>query len=160
MPLHFSPRNTLTLCLTSLMLLSACDKMVDGSNAAAEVTGKTLNDAASTWRDALTIHPAAKPQAPQTRYCYKMMTDIVCYDSAQPSLTAKLVGYQDGTNVSWVQPGGGSLGASGGAPVAFLQPDPHASKPDILSVSPAIEGTPVNVSATNGEIQSVNLPSH
>ena len=151
-------KTTLPLCITAILALSACDKAVDGSNAAASITGKAINDAADTWTDAFTLHPRPKPQQPQTRYCYKMMTDIVCYDSVQTSLTAKLIGYQDGASMSWIQPGGGSLGASGGAPVSYQQQAPNAVRPTIIAVSSPLENTPVAQANGRGEIQSINLP--
>lgn len=104
-------------------VLMGCDKMSDTSRAMQETTYKAFNDTKSSWRDFFTYHPPEPPPLPQTRYCYQMQSDVVCYDSEQPMLTSKLIGFQDGETISWVQPGGGSLGASGGAPVA-LRPVP------------------------------------
>ena len=153
-----------SVCVGSLamMLLSlaACDSVVDSSNAAASVTSRVFSDTTSTWIDAFTYHPKRGPQAPQTRYCYRMMTDIVCYDSLQPGLTAKLVGYQDGTHLSWVQPGGGSLGASGGDPVSFK---PNTNAPvgeNVYQVTNKLHGTPAeNPSNNQGVIQTMDLPA-
>ena len=149
------------LLAASLLALSACDSMVDGSNARASITSRAFSDMRDAWTDAFTYHPKEPPNAPQTRYCYQMMTDIVCYDSVQPGLTAKLAGYQDGNHMSWIQPGGGSLGASGGNPVALknLEKVNHA---DAVKVKRPLEYTPVTQevpSARPGEIQSMNLPS-
>jgi hypothetical protein len=112
----------MALVLASWML-SGCDKLADGSRAAESVTRNAFEDTKSTWADLFTYHPPQPDALPQTRYCYQLQSDIVCYDNQQTNLTAKLVGYQDGENISWVQPGGGSLGASGGEPVA-LRPAP------------------------------------
>ncbi|MFM9890337.1 MAG: hypothetical protein ACKVOE_06845 [Rickettsiales bacterium] len=100
------------------LLLMGCNALVDSSNTAADITHTAFNDTVSSWRDVFTYKPKAGPQSPQTRYCYKMQTDVVCYDSVQLDQTARLVGYQDGDQISWVQPGGGALGASGGVPNA------------------------------------------
>lgn len=99
--------------------LSACDKIVDTSRAAESITRNAFEDTRSSWADFFTYHPEQPESLPQTRYCYQLQSDIVCYDSQQTNLTAKLVGYQDGERHSWVQPGGGSLGASGGEPIAL-----------------------------------------
>ena len=101
--------------------LNGCDKMAGLSNSAQAVAQREYSDTKSSWVELFTYHPPVAPPLPQTRYCYQMQSDVVCYDSEQPSLTAKLVGYQDGDKRSWVQPGGGSLGASGGAPVSYRQ---------------------------------------
>ena len=106
------------LLLLMPIALMGCNALVDTSNTAADITHNAYNDAIDHWRDVFTYRQKPGPQSPQTRYCYKMQTDVVCYDSVQPEQTAKLVGYQDGDQISWVQPGGGSLGASGGAPAA------------------------------------------
>ncbi|MBX9726920.1 MAG: hypothetical protein K2X09_06610 [Rickettsiales bacterium] len=108
----------LALALVSLVM-SGCDKLVDGSRAAESITRNAFDDSVSTWSDLFTYHPRQPDSLPQTRYCYQLQSDIVCYDNQQTTLTAKLVGYQDGENLSWVQPGGGSLGASGGEPIAL-----------------------------------------
>jgi hypothetical protein len=110
--------------LASTMLLAGCDKVAGVSRSAQEVTRSTFNDTKSSWRDFFTYHPPEPDPLPQTRYCYQMQSDVVCYDSEQRTLTSKLVGFQDGDTISWVQPGGGSLGASGGEPIA-LRPIPQ-----------------------------------
>jgi len=106
------------VALSGLILMTtACDRVVASSNTAAAITKKSFENTRDTWLDVFTYHPPQVDQLPQTRYCYQMQTDVVCYDSPQNRLTAKLVGYQDGEHASWVQPGGGALGVSGGEPV-------------------------------------------
>lgn len=109
--------------LAIVVCLTGCDKVADSSRAVQSVASRTFNDTRDSWKDFFTYHPPAPEPLPQTRYCYQMISDVVCYDSEQPQLTSKLVGFQDGETVSWVQPGGGALGVSGGAPVA-LRPIP------------------------------------
>lgn len=101
-----------------MTLAAACTPLVEATNRAEDVSKKIIYDSKEKWRDVFTYKPANGPQLPQTRYCYNTLTDVVCYDSAQPTLTSHLNGYQDGENISWVQPGGGSLGVSGGMPTA------------------------------------------
>ena len=113
----------LAVLLATTMLVAACDKVAGVSRAAQETTRNTFNDTKSSWRDFFTYHPPEPDPLPQTRYCYQMQSDVVCYDSEQRTLTSKLIGFQDGETISWVQPGGGSLGASGGEPIA-LRPVP------------------------------------
>ena len=109
-----------TLSMLSLMAaVSGCDKVAGLSSSAQAVTQREYNDTKSSWAELFTYHPPVPAPMPQTRYCYQMQSDVVCYDSEQPTLTAKLVGYQDGDRQSWVQPGGGSLGASGGPAVSY-----------------------------------------
>ncbi len=111
-------------CVAMLMLgATGCDKIANNSRAAQDVTRHAFEDTKSSWRDFFMYHPPVPDSLPQTRYCYQMLTDVVCYDSEQPTLTSKLVGYQDGENIAWIQPGGGSLGASGGGAIA-LRPLP------------------------------------
>ena len=140
--------------------LAGCDNIVDGQRAAVSSANKAMNDSVSVWSDLFTYHPPMPQQQAQTRYCYRMMTDIVCYDSVQPSLTAKLVGYQDGAHVSWVQPGGGSLGVSGAEPKAY-QPEYLAKQlqPEVYAVKTPVEATAVeSPTAHSAEIQETALP--
>ena len=110
-----------TLTLMALVALSGCDKMQGLSDSAQSVTKRQIDDNETAWGNLFTYHPKQPNPLPQTRYCYKLQSDVVCYDSEQPTLTSKLVGYQDGDKQSWIQPGGGSLGASGGAPVSYRE---------------------------------------
>lgn len=132
------------------LLLGACDKAVDGSRAATSVTQKAFADAGGFWGDVFTYHEAKPAPQPQTRYCYKMMTDIVCYDSVQPTTTAQLYGYQDGEQRAWIQPGGGSLGVSGGEPIAL---SPQSAAATSANVTYAVQ-TPVESTAVASEVTS------
>jgi hypothetical protein len=100
-----------------MVLLAGCTQLTDGVKQTGEVSKRIIADTKKSWIDVFTYAPARDPQLPQTRYCYNTMTDVVCYDSVQ-NTTSPLRGYQDGENISWVQPGGGSLGVSGGEPMA------------------------------------------
>lgn len=125
-------------------LLGACQAAVDGSSERAQLAHKAINDTVNTWKAALSYTPK-KDQGPQTRYCYQQMMDIVCYDSEQPQLTSRLYGYQDGPRQSWIQPGGGGLGASGGPAVSLQAAEPRA--PLALAENGAIERSDIPANA-------------
>lgn len=156
--------------VAAMVVVAGCDKVADTSRAVQQVSMSTFNDTKSSWRDFFTYHPPQPDPLPQTRYCYQMQSDVVCYDSEQPMLTSKLIGYQDGENISWVQPGGGSLGASGGEAVA-LRPvsvqraqTASSSYSAVTAVDPEPSAsdrgnfTSRTVVSTKGQISVGNLP--
>jgi hypothetical protein len=153
------------LAMVLMPMLAACDRVANSTRAVQEVTKQAFHNAKDSWTDFLTYHPPLPDPLPQTRYCYQMQSDIVCYDSEQTQLTSKLVGFQDGETISWVQPGGGSLGASGGGPVA-LRPIPKyapaAASSDASSGFSWNELVPdfsaFNRSYQKGQIASESLP--
>jgi len=154
-------RSVIKLVLIAVLALSAtaCDKMEESSRNAAAITKKTFNSSVGFWDDVFTYHPQKADNAPQTRYCYQMQSDVVCYDSVQPRSTAKLVGYQDGDNISWVQPGGGSLGASGGEPVALRAASSASmSRSTSSSNNNSSFASSSTVDMSAGGISSSNLP--
>lgn len=103
----------------SLLALAACTPAAESAQQAGVTVRSSMQDNAAAWRNLFEYSPEDKrPALPQTRYCYQMQADIVCFDSPQANMTAKLAGYQDGNSISWVQPGGGALGVSGGEPTA------------------------------------------
>ena len=146
-------RNSLGVLIACLLALTACDKITDTSRAAQSVTKAAFEDTKASWRDFFMYHPPMPDPLPQTRYCYQMQSDVVCYDSEQRQLTSKLVGYQDGENISWVQPGGGSLGASGGEPIALrpipVKPTRVASQQNYSTDASGIDTGPVSSGAVN-----------
>jgi hypothetical protein len=139
--------------LSLLTMLAGCDAAVHGAQSASDITNKTFNDAADTWGNAFTLHPKGGKQDPQTRYCYQLQSDIVCYDSIQVGSTSKLLGYQDGNKISWVQPGGGSLGASGGPVVAAASGTDNVA--NAADSTPAFVNPPIDPAA---KISTTNLP--
>lgn len=155
------------LVVASMLGTTGCDKLADTSRAAQSVTKAAFEDTKSSWRDFFMYHPPMPDPLPQTRYCYQMQSDVVCYDSEQTALTSKMVGYQDGENISWVQPGGGSLGASGGDPIA-LRPIPKqpvrvaAQNSYTVDTGPMSNGTPSapakGVWGTGIELPSFTVP--
>jgi hypothetical protein len=145
--------------------LSACDKIADTSKAVQSVTYKAFSDTKSSWKDFFTYHPPLPDPLPQTRYCYQMQSDIVCYDSEQTTLTSRLLGFQDGDTISWVQPGGGSLGASGGGPVALrpIAPETYATKDVSIGWGTMFQSTFGSSASSSGgvaanQIETQNLP--
>lgn len=154
---HSFSKLNLIAYLSISILISSCDYVVDRSRASAAITERTYNQARGFWSDVFSYHPAQPPQLPQTRYCYRMASDIVCYDSVQPALTAKLFGYQDGDQISWIQPGGGSLGASGGNPVA-LQPEVMAHRAeDPIEFKNPLQYNAVGETGMMGQMQSSTI---
>jgi hypothetical protein len=111
----------LMLAALSLGSVTACNNFAEAQRNAADSSKQVVYETKSKWRDLFTYTPPAATPMPQTRYCYRTQSDTVCYDSPQPDMTSKLVGYQDGANISAYQPGGGSLGVSGGEPTAHYQ---------------------------------------
>lgn len=143
------------------LALGGCDGLVDTSKAASSITKRAFENGKSSWVDLFTYHEPQPEPLPQTRYCYQMQSDIVCYDSQQPGLTAKLAGYQDGENISGVQPGGGSLGVSGGPAVALrpvvVAPELAAKQArstsgytsaPMIDTGPVMDTTPGQISVT------------
>jgi hypothetical protein len=112
------------ICLAlALMLaagLSACQAVDNTTQAAASSTKQWADNTRRSFAGFFVLSPKPNPQLPQTRYCYQMQTDIVCYDVPQPNMTARLSGYQNGDQISFIRNGGGSLGFSA-PPMADLQ---------------------------------------
>ncbi len=127
----------LFLLAAPALLLAGCDAASHGSNRAADATQRAFHDTTEKWKGLFQYNPQkVPPQAAQSRYCYGFQTDIVCYDSPQPNMTAKLTGYQDGANISSFQPGGGSLGVSGGEPTAMYRTE------EVQTALPQLQGQP------------------
>lgn len=140
----------LLLLAAPALLITACDPASHGSNRAADATQRAFHDTTEKWKGLFSYNPQkVPPQSPQSRYCYGMQSDIVCYDSPQPNMTAKLTGYQDGANISSFQPGGGSLGVSGGEPTAMYRteevqtslPQLQAQPGPALATDPLVEAS-------------------
>lgn len=112
--------------IIGLFALSACDHLAEDSKAVKEqaktdaktvqdnVTGKTMrvadnvrdsvkrtNERMRSWW--LTPLPSQEKLATPTRYCYKVLQDILCYREQMVGWENKLVGYQ-GTNARTPNP--------------------------------------------------------
>lgn len=109
-----------------VLALTACDATRDTSQSAANVSKQMIDETTNSWRDLFTFRPRPGPQDPQTRFCYQMQSDIVCYDTPQTHMTSKLVGYQDGEHISYIQKGGGSMGVSVPQSRVFNAPSSYA----------------------------------
>ncbi len=137
-----------TAILLGMLGLMACTPAAESVQTTGHTLKTAMHDNVEAWRGLFTYKPEKKgQQLPQTRYCYRMQSDTVCYDSPQPNMTARLVGYQDGTNISWVQPGGGSLGVSGGEPTA-----PYDA--NVVQVAPSVTGYTAEVMQTTSASSS------
>lgn len=140
----------------AFLVLAACTPLAEGTQEAGHDFTSAMHDNIDAWSGLFDYTPRDKrPMLPQTRYCYQMQSDIVCYDSPQQHMTAKLTGYQDGRAVSWVQPGGGSLGVSGGEPTA-------PSEAVTVQVAPSVGKvvSPVQTFSTASETSPTSPPTH
>lgn len=144
------------LAITLMALaLTACDATRASSDAAANNLRQFSYETGNAWRDVFTFRPRPQPNGPQTRFCYQMQSDVVCYDTPQTHMTSKLVGYQDGDNISYIQKGGGSLGVSTPPQTTVYVPAPaYAAPVDQISVDETM--APMD---TGSAIQEENLPA-
>lgn len=145
--------NLRVLCLISLMcLISACTPMAEGAQKTAQGLGEARDDVADSFRELFTYNPKPKtPQPSSTRYCYKFASDIVCYDTPQESLTAKLIGVQgpEGARVI-AQPAPYEAAVSAYTPV-------YAAPVESLPGAPLDTSGPVGASNSSAQIQSRDL---
>lgn len=146
-----------------VLALTACDATRDTSQSAANVSKQMIDETANSWRDLFTFRPRPGPQDPQTRFCYQMQSDIVCYDTPQTHMTSKLIGYQDGDNISYIQKGGGSMGVSVPQSRVFTATSPYADEAapvgDVMMqdmMSPVQTGEQISVKETNPTAPSAN----
>lgn len=147
------------VCLLALLAAAGCDKMVQSSNTAVSVTERAFNDTKSSWLSFFTYHPEKPAPGPQTRYCYQLQSDVVCYDSIQYASTSKLLGYQDGEKISWVQPGGGSLGVSGGDPtVTAATPRNSGAAGSVANAAPYAPAFVTQLPDPASKVSAKNLP--
>lgn len=118
------------------LTLAACTPVAETADRAAGASKRAVYDTKKSWSDLFSYSPkSTTPQMPQTRYCYAMQADTLCYDSPQAGMSARMTGYQDGANVSSFQPGGGSLGVSGGEATAYFQTNEvHAAPPQSITL--------------------------
>lgn len=81
--------------LIVMALLCACTEMTDTANRAYDDVRAGVYNTTDKIQEWTRYNPPSKtPQAPDTRYCYKALTDIICYDTPQPKISNKLIGYQ------------------------------------------------------------------
>lgn len=111
------------------LLLAACQPITETTTSAMDATKRSVDTTQAKWKSLFSYKEPKPAQLPQSRYCYQMSSDVVCYDSPQSGMTAVLRGYQDGPAMSGFQPGGGSLGVSGGEPTAGYN-TPYIQSPD------------------------------
>lgn len=135
-------------CALALILatgLTACDQVNNTSQALSvsskQVVDNTRREFSGFWQ----LSPKPQPQLPQTRYCYQMQSDIVCYDTPQPNNIARLSGYQEGENMSFNRNGGGSLGFSASLP---QEQEVSAMYPEDTGAVNATESAPLETGPT------------
>lgn len=83
------------IILAALVGLSACTQMTMEAKDAAEAAKRAQYETREAWKKLLTYTPPPKPPLAQRRYCYKQLSDVVCYDSEQQT-TSPLVAIQEG----------------------------------------------------------------
>lgn len=83
------------IILAALVALSACTNMTMEAKDAAEAAKRAQYETREAWKKLLTYTPPPKPQLAQRRYCYKQLSDVVCYDNEQQT-TSPLVAIQEG----------------------------------------------------------------
>ncbi len=101
MPKYFS------LVFISLLSLTACDRLEHnagtlGRNVEAgyDKTRYKLSDYIYS-RDAASPMPQENYQLAQTAYCYKLQTDIVCYDQPVDRLRSQLIASQNNSGFAY-----------------------------------------------------------
>lgn len=81
--------------LVGLVLVSACTQVSQSGVRASNLARKSVYDTAEKTKQWMRYNPPpTTPQAPQSGYCYKVVSDVVCYDRPQPHITSKLVAAQ------------------------------------------------------------------
>jgi hypothetical protein len=89
-------RRNLILC-APLLLAAGCTPIVENSQRANHTMRGRIYDATLKVQEYIAYTPEDNsPQAAQTRFCYKTMADIVCYDGPREDISNKLVGSQVG----------------------------------------------------------------
>jgi hypothetical protein len=79
------------LCL----LLVACNGITQEAKNAAEAAKRSQYETRESWKRVLTYSPPPEAPLAQRRFCYKKLTDVVCYDTEQ-NTTSPLVAMQEG----------------------------------------------------------------
>lgn len=83
------------IIVAALVALSACTNMTMEAKDAAEAAKRAQYETREAWKRLLTYTPPPKPPLAQRRYCYKQLSDVVCYDTEQQT-TSPLVAIQEG----------------------------------------------------------------
>lgn len=89
----------MVVALAALLALTACQDMMEstqrvGYNVRKEAV-KTSNRISEYFRIEEQKPPPPKRQVMAPRYCYKVLTDTVCYRNPQPGAERRLVGYYE-----------------------------------------------------------------
>lgn len=93
----FTRLSIISICLMSL---AACDRFENNMNTLGHNTRRGYDKTRYKISDYLYARDKASPipeptyQAAQTAYCYKLLTDTVCYDQPVARLRSQMVGMQ------------------------------------------------------------------
>lgn len=76
--------------------ITSCTPLVNNADRTAINVRDTANATAERVADYFTYKPTPKPEAQpiQERYCYTVLTDILCYADPNPQLAKRLTGVQ------------------------------------------------------------------
>lgn len=79
------------------LLLSACDALEQNAGRIGDDVKRNYDDTRYKVSDWIFSRDRNQPPPPPpiaTRYCYRVQSDVLCYEREQPRLAAVLVGYQ------------------------------------------------------------------
>lgn len=83
------------LILFTICAATGCTQMTTAANKLSDNTRGAIYRTAGKVQDYTRYDPpSSEPLAPQTAFCYKASSDVICYDTPQANMTHKLVGYQ------------------------------------------------------------------
>lgn len=89
-------RNLLIITISAAMLIG-CTQLVKEAKDIEQGIYRAEYETLDAWRRLLVYNPPDNtPQLAQRRYCYKQLTDIVCYDAKQP-ISSPVTGIQEGS---------------------------------------------------------------
>lgn len=93
------------IAVMMVLVLAACTQVSQTSQRASHLARKSVYDTAEKTKQWMRYNPPpTTPQAPQSGYCYKTSSDIVCYDQPQPHITNKLVAVQGDGSTAMTYP--------------------------------------------------------
>lgn len=126
------------LLVMPILLLMGCNAMTENAVRANHSLQKMVYNSAERVQGWTEPHRPEERQAglPETRYCYKSMGDIVCYEQPQSEFSNPLFGYQEGYSAAPMPLAASSSSAAAAQPVMMVQEAPLSVAPP-----PPVAGT-------------------
>lgn len=85
----------MTVLWVSIVALAGCTQLAQTGEKGTHLVRKTAYDTSNKLQSwTRYTPPLTTPQAPQSGYCYKTSSDVVCYENPQPHISNKLVAAQ------------------------------------------------------------------